>query len=25
MAGRFTADKPFNAVEDKRKMRNGEI
>lgn len=25
IAGRFKADKPFNAVEDKRKMRNGEI
>jgi len=25
LAGRYTTDKPFNAVEDKKKLRNGEL
>ena len=25
MGGIFTTDKPFNAVEDRKKMRNGEL
>lgn len=25
MAGRFKADEPFSVVEDRRKMRNGEL
>jgi len=25
LVGKFTADKPFNAVEDLKKMRNGEL
>ncbi|KZX15572.1 hypothetical protein MBCUT_14070 [Methanobrevibacter cuticularis] len=25
LAGRYTTDKPFNVVEDKRKLRNGEL
>jgi len=25
LAGRYTTDEPFSAVEDKRKLRNGEL
>ncbi|KZX16440.1 hypothetical protein MBCUT_08260 [Methanobrevibacter cuticularis] len=25
LAGRYTTDKPFSVVEDKRKLRNGEL